>query len=150
MIRSLVAAVVLFASGLAQAAGIYSGIWQDSRGNYIFVNQSGNGLIVTTYQNLAVPSRDIVITIGGQRMRPASLDVGDLISGTLVGNVARLDGIAAFRMCNVTYEVTFTSTSTGYYRVLGASATADGASQGVYCPGLTSGPNVTTNVVKVY
>lgn len=135
-IKRLAAALALAGATSAQAAsGVYSGIWQDISGLYVFVMHNGDAIIATTYHNLPIPARDVVITLfGGQRYRPGSLDVGDLLSGPVSGNFARITGIAAFRTCVVTYDVVFHSSSSATMRYVGSSATQDGAAQGINCP----------------
>lgn len=131
--RFLAILALAFASFAAHAGGFYSGIWQSQNtGAYVIVSQNGNDFIVTTYSN--VPASNIAVPfINGQSFYISSLDVGDLVKGTLNGNYLELSGIAAFRACNFTYGFTFTGPNTISVQLLAAWPTAEGANQYIDC-----------------
>ena len=140
--RNLFAALVLALSfGAHAASGIYTGIWQDSNGDYIFVMQNGSGLIVTTYTN--VPTNGIYAPFNnGQHFLISTLDVGDLISGTVNNGFALVTGIAAYRACNLSAALTFHTANTMTSEFYATSQTNEGAWQGINCQQIMNNSNV--------
>jgi hypothetical protein len=148
--RIFAAVLAMFCLTANAAPGIYSGIWVIGGGTYVFVAHSGNSIIATTYTNFVIPNRDVPVSLGGQRFYPSTLDVGDLLSGSVTGNYAQVSGPSMFRVCTVSYEMLFTSANAGTVRFLGSTPTSDGIAQGVYCAGLFPTPGTVTTATRAF
>ena len=134
----------------AQAAsGIYSGIWQNTVGDYIFVMHNQSQLIVTTYFN--VPATGVYAPLNnGQYFALSTLDVGDLVSGSVSNGFALLDGIAAYRACNVSVAMTFHTVNSMTAEFYATSQTADGAFQGIDCVQIQDNANITKGRFRAF
>lgn len=148
-IRNIAAAAVLsVASAASQAAGLYAGIWQSGT-DFLFVNHNGDGLIVTTLTN--VPVTNIFAPLAnGQYFYPSTLDLGDLVSGTLVGNSASLTGTSVYRACNIQISVTFTSPTTLSSQIVAAWPTAAANAQNINCESLRQASISRTGLVRAW
>jgi len=147
-VKRLLVAVGLACTSLAHAAGIYAGIWQSGT-DYLFVNHSGNGLIVTTLSN--VPVSNVVTQLpNGQFFYPSTLDLGDLVSGELVGTSGTLTGTGVYRVCNLQIFVNFTSPTTMQSQMVASWPTPIASAQGINCEGIRQASNARTGLTRAW
>lgn len=132
----VIAAILVSAMcGGASANGTYDGVYSSpvSSSNYFSVHQSGNSLIVASFDTM--PASGINVTAAGSVYAPTRYDFWDLYNGTINGNTATLSGQALYGAC--TRTVTLVFSSTGFVASqFTASATASGSSQRVNCNAL--------------
>lgn len=146
----LLAALALFASSTAMAAGIYDGIYanQTVPNEYLSVHTNGSQLIVTEYT--AVPSNGSVafISVIGN-IRPPAVPVWQLFNGPINGSTANLTGQYPFNACAVSITLNFTNV--GLTATLNsATNTSIGTASGANCAALPSLMNGNLNYTKVF
>lgn len=149
-VRHLLAALAAALSFGAQAAsGPYSGIWQNTTGDFIFVSHNGADLIVTTYTN--VPASGIYAPLNnGQYFALSTLDVGDLIKGQVFDGFALLSGIAAYRACNLEVAMTFHTANSMTAEFYATRETAEGAQQGINCVQILNNSNAAKGTYRAF
>ena len=136
MIKIVSATIVACAAlSAAHAAGPYDGIYQlTNTPLYYSVHQNGSAMIIAAYTNtylsnvpLRLPNAEVIY--------PTVIDSWELYSGPISGNVASISGMTAYRTCELTGVLTFSSTG-ATMQVQSVVPTAFGFSQGVNCASL--------------
>ncbi len=116
------------------AAGAYDGVYQYGLSPaYYSVHQNGNQLILVALGSLSVTG-NIPITIAGTyTVRPPTIEYWGYSMGTILGNTARISGVALFGACQSTVDVTFDNSGGAAVTLVSYVNTAFGSSQGVNC-----------------
>ena len=134
MVRKLLISAfgLLFAS-LAAAVGPYDGIYNASgTQEYLSVHQSGSGLIVGYFTT--IPASNITFLLGdGQSFAPNRVDYWDLLSGTISGNYAPVNGEVAYGACRSYWDVVFSGSAVTVTQTY-IDTTPLGYNRGINCP----------------
>ena len=143
---------LLFATWTA-AIGIYDGIYNASgTQEYLSVHQSGSSMVVGYFTT--IPASNITFLLGdGQSFAPSRVDYWDLLSGTISGNYAPVNGEVAYGACKSYWDVVFSSASVAVTQTF-IETTALGFNRGINCPAyqefLISRRGYTRTYQKVY
>lgn len=143
---------LMFAT-MAAAFGPYDGIYNaPGTQEYLSVHQSGSGLIVGYFTT--IPASNVTFLLSdGQSFAPNRVDYWDLLSGTISGNYAPVNGEVAYGACRSYWDVTFSGSSVSVTQSF-IDTTQLGYSRGINCPAyqdyLTSSRGYTRTYQKVY
>lgn len=130
--KKLIGSCLVALAGMANAAGIYDGIYSNTAvaNDYVSVHTNGNAVIVTEYTAVSASGVGFPSPIGLVPL--TAVPVWQLLSGTINGNVMSLGGQLNWNSCQVTLTASFNGTGLGsilhaafnssYQTALGASA----------------------------
>ena len=117
----------------AAANGPYDGIYNVSgTQEYLSVHQNGSGLIVGYFTT--IPASNMTFLLGdGQSFAPNRVDYWDLLSGTISGNYAPVNGEVAYGACRSYWDVVFSGSSVTVTQTY-IDTTTLGFNRGINCP----------------
>lgn len=134
--------------GSAQADTTYDGIYQWSPGNFLSLHQDGTQMIATIY--FTNDGNFSFSTQSGSGVLPVpQLDLFDLMSGSVIGSTAQIEGTRFHRACNVTYDFKFNLDSSITATRVGVSNTSMADSAGISCASIVASEATTITVPKI-
>lgn len=149
LIPTALLALAALGTPASWALGSYDGIYQSSleSNNYLAVHQSGNTLIVASFNTIG-PVGAVQSTAAGM-YTPARQDIWDLYQGTLSGSLGSLSGQLLYGACQANVSANFDST--GVQLTLNSlSSTSSGQNQGISCGLLPARTATNVRFTKIY
>jgi len=132
----------------AQTTSTYDGIYQWSPGKFLSLHQDGTNMIATIYFT-GDGNFTFGAPAGGGTLPVPQLDLFDLMSGTVSGSSAHIDGTRFHRACNVAYDFKFNSDTSITVTRVGASNTSAANSAGISCSSILGMEASTMTVPKI-
>ena len=134
--KATIASLLTLCAALpTHAAGPYDGIYVNlaNAGSYLSLHTSGSTVVATIYG--IISSSGIVMTSVLGNVTPRQINTWELYQGTISGSSAVLSGQTLFNACNLSVNVSFTSTGGTAY-VTDASNTLVGDASRINCAAL--------------
>lgn len=109
--KKLIGSCLVALAGVANAAGVYDGIYQNvnSPNVYASIHTNGSQVIMTSYSGISATNITLTSILG--TVGVSAIPIWELYSGPINGSFASVLGQGIYNACNISLNINFTSAS---------------------------------------